>query len=167
MNALDLVRAFYDYNAWANSHVLDAASRLREEELARDLGASFGSVQGNLVHMLGAQSVWLSRWTGVPALAGPELEDGLAGLTPSYDISHHDLREFVASLSEDGLERVFSYVDTQGVAQERVFWQSLLHVVNHGTHHRSQAAAILKGHGASPVGLDFTEFLNQRPDLST
>jgi uncharacterized damage-inducible protein DinB len=36
------------------------------------------------------------------------------------------------------------------------------HVVNHGTHHRSGAAAILTDYGHSPGGLDFTAFLNEQ-----
>ena len=64
MTALDQIRALYEYNEWANEHVLDAASALTNEELARELGASFGSVRGNLAHAAGAQIIWLSRWTG-------------------------------------------------------------------------------------------------------
>ncbi len=45
---------------------------------------------------------------------------------------------------------------------KRVLWHCLLHVVNHGTQHRSEAAAILTGYGYSPGGLDFTMFLNEQ-----
>ncbi|MCH8009676.1 MAG: hypothetical protein IIC91_12525 [Chloroflexi bacterium] len=64
MAGLDHIRSLYDYNAWANEHVLDAASSLGEDKLAEELGASFGSVQGNLLHVLWAQGIWLQRFTG-------------------------------------------------------------------------------------------------------
>lgn len=64
MSKLELVRGLYAYNEWANGHVLGAASRLTEDEFSRKQGASFDSVEGNLAHIVGAQIVWLQRWTG-------------------------------------------------------------------------------------------------------
>ena len=61
---LDQNQALYEYNEWANGHVLNAVSGLSDEELGRKLGASYGSVQGNLWHMVWAQVLWLARWTG-------------------------------------------------------------------------------------------------------
>jgi uncharacterized damage-inducible protein DinB len=43
-----------------------------------------------------------------------------------------------------------------------VLWHCLLHVANHGTQHRAEAAAILTAYGASPGDLDVTLFLNER-----
>ncbi len=40
MLALEQMRALYEYNEWANGHVLDDASNLSEEELAREVALS-------------------------------------------------------------------------------------------------------------------------------
>src|SRR5437899_12075137 len=64
MSKLELIRGLYEYNEWANNHVLEAASALTEEEFSERRGASFESVEGNLAHVMGAQVVWLERWTG-------------------------------------------------------------------------------------------------------
>ncbi len=60
------------------------------------------------------------------------------------------------------LTRMVRYPIDSGELRERVLWHCLLHVVNHGTQHRSEAAAILTSYGASPGDLDFTVFLLER-----
>jgi uncharacterized damage-inducible protein DinB len=43
-------------------------------------------------------------------------------------------------------------------------WQVIFHVVNHGTQHRGEAAAILTGYNHSPGELDFDTFLSEHPE---
>src|SRR2546426_3869969 len=63
MNTQDL-RLLFSYNTWANRRILAAARLLTAEALQRDLGTSYGSVQGTLVHLLWAEWIWLERWLG-------------------------------------------------------------------------------------------------------
>jgi len=42
MSKLELIRALYDYNEYANDRVLEAAARLSGERFAEKQGASFG-----------------------------------------------------------------------------------------------------------------------------
>lgn len=44
------------YNRWANTRLLQAAEALSSAELERDLGASFGSLQGTLFTCCGASA---------------------------------------------------------------------------------------------------------------
>ncbi|MCH7578300.1 MAG: DinB family protein [Chloroflexi bacterium] len=114
MSALEQIRALYGYNEWANNHILDASSELSEEELKRSQGASFDSIRGNLAHTVGAQIIWLGRWSGerseALALLGgdPSLDD----IRRSYEMSHDELRRFVESLNEQGLSRAVPYTGT-------------------------------------------------------
>jgi len=164
MSALELVRALYEYNEWANGHVLDAASALSDDELDRKLGASFDSVRGNLAHVAGAQILWLGRWTG----AKPEALPLLTGEVPfpdvrkAFEVSHRELRVFVASLSDDALERTARYRDTRGENQQRVLWQLMLQVANHGTHHRAETALLLTALGHAPRQLDYVFYEIER-----
>lgn len=157
MSGLEQIRALFAYNEWANGHVLDAASQVDEDALARKLGASFDSIAGNLTHAVGAQNIWLSRWTNRPLAQAPPHAAGhiIESLRRAYDESHAGLRAFLESLNEAGLERSFDYVDTQGNAQSRVLWQTMLHTVNHGTHHRAETAMMLTELGKPPRQLDY------------
>ncbi len=164
MLALEQIRALYEYNEWANDHVLDAASGLGEKELARELGASFGSVEGNLRHTVGAQGLFLTRWTGSKPVEIPQPKQGhlLQTIREAYQTSHEGLRSFVGSLGESDLSKVISYVDTRGIHQERLLWQTMLHLVNHGTHHRAETALLLTSLGHPPRQLDYVFFELER-----
>jgi uncharacterized damage-inducible protein DinB len=40
-----------------------------------------------------------------------------------------------------------------------LYWQALAHVVNHGTQHRAEAAALLTTAGHSPGDLDMVDYV--------
>ena len=161
MSKLELIRALYDYNEWANNRLLKTASELSQDEFSRPQGASWGSVQANLAHIAGAQVVWLSRWhTGgnpVP-LAEIHTTTGIDGIRGLFDESHSGLREFADSLTEERLNRVLAYTDSRGNAYERALWQLMVHVANHGTYHRGEVAMALTALGHNPGDLDYLYF---------
>jgi uncharacterized damage-inducible protein DinB len=163
MSGLDQIRALYEYNEWANGHVINAARRLDGDDLRRELGASFGSVQGNLAHMLGAQNLWLSRLAGGPPPRAPGEDADIDTLGKDLAASDVALRAYVEGLGEAELDRELSYVDTQGNAQRGILlWHTLLHTVNHGTHHRAETALLLTALGQPPRQLEFAFYQLER-----
>src|SRR5258708_29925177 len=58
------VQHLFDYTEWANGLALNAAAGLTEENLHRDFNISHSSILGTLVHMAGAEWIWLERWHG-------------------------------------------------------------------------------------------------------
>ena len=74
------------------------------------------------------------------------------------------MRSYLASLTDEDL--ALHYGQTRWPEQvralrgeESLLWYYLVHVVNHGTQHRSEAAALLTEYGQSPGDLDFVLFL--------
>jgi uncharacterized damage-inducible protein DinB len=165
VSKLELIRALYEYNEWANNHVLDAAARLTDEEFSRKQGASFESVEGNLAHIVGAQTIWLQRWTG-GANPKPVLEfqkmRGVPSIREAFADSHAELRSFVASLTDERLEQVLAYHDSAGNPYRRVLWQLMAHVINHGTHHRAETAMAMGLLGKPMRELDYSFFELER-----
>ena len=162
MPPVDYIRSIYDYNAWANIHLLNAAAKLSAAELAKDLGASFGSVEGNLLHVLWAQGIWLQRFAGGDAPDAVQPGAGIDAIREGYAESHRALSDYVAKLSGDALDQPLSYTDTLGNAYAPPLWQPLAHMVNHGTHHRAECAMLMTSIGSPPRQLDFIFFELER-----
>ncbi len=162
----ELVHTLYDYNAWANRRVLDAAEGLTPEQYREDAGASFGAVHDTLVHVVGAQWLYLERWKGTSPAAGldPKAFADLAAVRRRWDVVERETHDFVAALTDGDLARVVEYVNTQGERWAYPLWQQALHQVNHATQHRSEAAMVLTRFGHSPGWLDFLYYIDLRAE---
>ena len=163
MNAED-IRTLYAFNSWANHRSLDSCAALSNEQFTRDLGSSFKSVRDTLVHILGAEWVWLERWHGrsqTSLLPAQDFSD-LASVRARWEEVERDLTDYVASLTEEDVARGYEYKTTQGVPQAAPAWQMLQHLVNHGSYHRGQIATMLRQLGAKPQGTDLIGFYRQR-----
>ena len=157
-------RALFRYNAWANSRVLDAAERLREEVLREPAGLSNGSIFGALVHVFGAERVWRLRCqegVSLDALPDSSAYPALADLRREWAAEEQGFRAFLEELDDAALERDLEYRNTSGAPQRMPLWQVLTHVVNHGTQFRGEVAVALSQRGASPGDLDFIAFARE------
>jgi uncharacterized damage-inducible protein DinB len=160
----EVIRNLYDYNAWANTRILDRAAALTPAQLLAPGGASFDSVRDTLVHTMGAQWLYLERWHGRSPRAMPDAKTfaDLAAIRSRWDEIERDTQAFVAALDDTQLAAPLSYVNTQGETWTYPLWQQMIHQVNHATQHRSEAAVLLTQLGHSPGWLDLLYFVDLR-----
>jgi uncharacterized damage-inducible protein DinB len=160
MSPVDLP-LLYDYAVWANGRVLDAAARLSQADWGRPLGASFGSVHATMTHVLSSELLWLARWQGgspTGRAVAPEDVPTVADLRARWAEAATAMRAFVADQSPADWDREMAYTTLDGQPAAYPLWQMYLQVINHGTHHRAEAATMLTDLGAAPEGLDFIFF---------
>lgn len=126
----------------------------------------FGSLRGTLVHTLDAECAWRMLCQHQSLASFKELQEDdfptFTVLEQRWNEEERAMRDYLAHLTDDDLTNYTRYTTDEGNKRERVLWHCLVHVVNHGTQHRSEAATILTGCGYSPGDLDFTVFLNQQ-----
>jgi uncharacterized damage-inducible protein DinB len=158
------VFTLYDYNRWANGRTLEAAEKLDPAAFVKDLKNSFPSVRDTLAHILGAEWVWLHGWrgeSGVALLAATDFPT-VAGLRERFRAVDAERGTFLASLTEERLQRPFDYRDLAGNPMRLALIQTMQHVVNHGTYHRGQITTMLRQLGATPIGTDMSRFYLDR-----
>jgi uncharacterized damage-inducible protein DinB len=154
------VRGLLAYTIWADRTMLHALRGVREEDLTRETGASFGTLLGTMAHILGSEQLWLSRYLGVPLahLPGPADYPTFAALEGSFEDFWPQLEFFLASLLAEQLEGEFQWVNTRGESHAAPFRQVLLHFVNHATYHRGQVANLLRQLGYEAPGTDLSYY---------
>jgi len=151
--AVALIRDLYDYHRWANRRLFDLAMGLGDA-VTRDMGSqwSFPTLKGMFAHIYGADHVWLSRWKGSSPgrLLGDADFSSVADLRTRWDALEAEQRAFVDGLGEADLTRPVVYKNTSGQEFRVALGPLLQHVVNHATHHRSEAATMITMISGSP-----------------
>jgi len=160
---VDLLRNHLDYTSWASCRLVDAASALNPQELIRDFATADHNVLGTLVHVFAADRLWLGRIEGNPPahFIVPEEDMNLAALRSDWPALLERWKQWGALLTEDSIHRDISYKSAKGDAFVTPTWQIVLHVVNHGTHHRGQVSGFLRVMGHIPPSLELTAFYRE------
>lgn len=157
------IRTFYDYNAWANRRALSGAEKLSTEQFTKPLGSSFPSVRDTLAHICGAEWIWLERFEGRSPSALPSSAQfpDVESLRLHWGDQGQRLLNFVRSLTQGDLDRELEYKTLKFGIYRNPLWQSMLHVVNHGTYHRGQVTTLLRQLGAEPLSTDLMHFYRE------
>ncbi len=157
------IHSLFDYNYWVNQRILEAAEGLSPEQFTSAADVSHGSLRGTLVHALGAEWGWRERCQGNSPrtlLSEDDFPDLESLARRSYE-EEKAMCSYLAGLTDDDLSCIIRYNRTGDAWFETPLWQILLHVINHGTQSRSEAAVLLTQFGHSPGDLDYMIFLRQ------
>ena len=154
-----VISALIAYNFWADKRILTTCERISTDEFIREVMPNPGwrSLREILVHTLDTEYGWRSVLQSQAATTILEATDfaDVAALRDHWQAEQTAWLDYEARLSQENLQEHYDENSQSGL---RV-WQRIVHVVNHGTQHRSEAAAILTGYGQSPGDLDFDVFL--------
>ena len=152
---IDDIRDLFAFDRWATRRVLAALDGIDDATWTATQIVDERGLGGILVHHLGASQRWRHGLLEDGITARPEKEPlpSPAGLVAAWEAEWPAVDAWLAGIDDTWLVR-----DDEGVR----FWQMLAHVVNHGTQHRSEAAAILTGVGHSPGDLDMIDFWEAR-----
>lgn len=160
MNKQDML-VLFRYNQWSTQKILKAAAHLTGEQFVAPADFPHGGVRGTLVHALFAEWIWRMRWEGTSPTERLKPEDfpTFESLRARFEEEEDKLLAFLENVTDEQLNNTFAYKSTDGKPHERVLWQAMAHLVNHGTQHKTEAAAMLTRFGHSPGDIDMILYL--------
>lgn len=158
----DTLRMLARYNTWANARLFEACAAAGEEECARPRPSFFGSILATLNHVLVADMLWMGRFSGTEATGitavDQILHPTLADLTPARARFDAGIEAFFDRLDGD-LDGPFTYQTLSAGPMSTPRGPTMLHMFNHGTHHRGQVHDMLSATPVPPPPLDLVYFL--------
>jgi uncharacterized damage-inducible protein DinB len=152
------------YVLWADRQMLQAVREVRQEDLTRNAGVSFGSMLGTMAHMLGSQRMWLSRVLGISLDRIPSLVDfpDLMAWITGWEETAAQMEAFLAGLSDEQLAAPLTWTNTRGETHTHPLWHPVMHLVNHSTYHRGQVVSLLRQMGYAAPSTDLIVYFYER-----
>jgi uncharacterized damage-inducible protein DinB len=150
----DDIRFLFAYDRWATERLLATLDGIPEELWsARDVVGERG-LGAILVHQLGAAQRWRHGIQDTGEEPEPEREPlpTIDELRARWAAEWQTVDAWLPTLTDS-----FLAYRHEGVA----VWEMLAHVINHGTQHRSEAAALLTDAAHSPGDLDMIDFIDE------
>lgn len=146
---LDLIRDLYAHQEWADAAQWQAI-------LASDAARQDADLKARLVHLHGAQQVWLGRWQGL-SLGFPKPEDH-ASIEDTFHFAqacHAALRAYLSLRKDADLAEPVTYTNLAGETFTQPLSELVIHLAMHSQYHRGQIMTRLKQVGGQAVDVDY------------
>ena len=160
---LESLQLLARYNIWATTKLSQSLANVTDADFYRDCGLFFQSIFGTLNHLLlGEHELWFSRFA--------------KGYSPTLQLNsivEQDRHILIQTLQENALNWItflndldpqdlagnLNYQTSTGQPKSLPYAATLVHVFNHGTHHRGQISAALTAMGYACPELDLVYML--------
>jgi uncharacterized damage-inducible protein DinB len=150
------LRFLHAYDRWATQKVLAQLEGIDDSLWTSPSIVGERGLGGILVHQLGAAQRWRVAFETQGEEEGPRPEDGPLPLPDELRLRWESewaaVDAWLLSVTDEFMGAAFEGVPV---------WQMLVHVINHGTQHRAEAAALLTAHNRSPGELDMINYSDE------
>jgi len=159
-------RGLSDFQAWAWTRLLADCEALTSAQLVQPGliagGAGAGSIMETMAHVIGADDVWLRRWSVDSAATFRQTSYAdLAELKAARNGLDVRLKEWCSQLSDEAANGAYTYYRAS-VGREETYPLAglMMHASNHATHHRAEVCVALTSLGISPTETDYAVYLS-------
>lgn len=163
------VRQRYDYHVWANTRLFNRLAELPEDIWHAEIRSVFPSISGCFAHIYRFDRLWLAVLEGVPnAEIFPKIP---VWQEEAQGRSLEEMRGLFAAVAGDfrswlreqrDLERPLAIEHPQYGRLETRCADIVEHVVNHGTYHRGNIAAMIRQLGYPGTATDYVFYLMEK-----
>lgn len=154
-----------EYHLWAFGRLFESLRPVPDEDYRRDMGLFFKSIHGTLNHMLLADRVWQARFRGTEYVVSgldQELVSDRAELEAQILGQCREWGKVIGSHPDHWIQETLAYRTLSGVESKTPVGKTLVHVFNHGTHHRGQISAAISCLGHAVPEMDYIYYIREK-----
>jgi len=143
----DFILHYIRYNEWANRRITKfIEENVSAQQAEQVIVSSFPSLKETLLHIWGAESIWLQRLKGDSPTVwkGSTFSGTTTELCAEINNIDKDFIDFADSCGEAFLLSPFKYNNLEGKEFTNSRIDAILHCVNHSTYHRGQIITMLR-----------------------
>ena len=154
------------YNAWANEQFIQLLLKLSDEQLDKEIISSFPSVRKTVLHIWGAEDIWLQRFEVVekPVWKAASFSGTMQEACDAWRAASAALIQFMENVADEkALSRLITGINMKGEPYSDALNACLQHVFNHSTYHRGQLVTMLRQLGVAAIPqTDLIAFVRQK-----
>ena len=155
MNPEALFAKLFEYDYWGNCEVLASLGTV---------AASAERPQQLFNHIIGAQRIWLARFTNPnPADVQPWPAITQEDCRAAVDELHGRWRAILGGMTPEQWTGNLTYLNTKGVEFTTPIQDVLMHLLLHSAYHRGQVAAAVREAGGKSAATDYIVYVRKNP----
>jgi uncharacterized damage-inducible protein DinB len=147
--ALSTIRESHEWLRWLTGRTRAAARTLTPEEFTREFPIGIGSIRTTLIHLLGAERIWIAVIEeSDPAVTMPTATElpTMEAIDQAWPAVHSRWDAYLNCLDERELSRVVSRVRDGKTYSQRVA-DALMQVPTHALYHNAQVSFMFRSMG--------------------
>jgi len=165
MTLESLLKDYAEFNLWANTQTVNWLKIKPLDLMEREMPSSFPSIRDTLLHIWGAEEIWLERLRLVPPTTflsqrfTGTVEDVFEGILKNSEI----FAAYVQDLPDADFQEVCSFKLLNGTEDSRSRAKMIHHCMNHSTYHRGQIVTMARNFGLTdPPSTDYMKYVRLR-----
>jgi uncharacterized damage-inducible protein DinB len=161
--SMDRYKSLIEYNIQSNQRVLAQLRDFPQHDFEKELGGSFPSLKLTIRHLLESDWIWLKRWQGEPLAMLPSHwnTNSVDSIQAIWAPIQDDIDSYFSICLPEQLDQNVRFTTKKGDTYALLLWQTINHVVNHGTYHRGQITNMVRMLGYQPVVTEMFLFFNE------
>ena len=150
MDPVNTARDAHAWLRWLTGRTVDAAAAIPDADFRREFPIGMGSIHGTLVHLVGAERIWIGVLEGDAAIsmATPQEFPDIASIRAGFAAARARWDAYLSRLTPAECARVVVRV-RDGKEFRQLAGDALMQVPTHALYHNAQVSFMMRSMGHS------------------